>query len=98
MLGKIRTYLREMNVVDSLADTMLRINPEKMHVLSAVELSQYGLTDVDPVSMETFDLEQAQKYGLDRQEYMRRKSLAEQQCAGPVSSACYQSVLKAGHF
>ena len=98
LLGKIRAYLRAMNVVDSLADAMLQINPENMHMLSAVELSQYGLSEIDPVAMETFDLEQAQKYGLDRQEYMRRKSLAEQQCGGAVSTACYQSVLKAGHF
>jgi hypothetical protein len=52
------------------------------------------------VTTETFDLEQAPSYGLDRQEYMCRKSLAEKQCGGPTSIAtgCYKSILKNGHF
>lgn len=100
MLGRLRAYLREMNVDEGLADAMLRIDPEHMHVLSGNELNQYGLSKVDAVTAETFDLEQAQLYGLDRSEYMRRKLLAEQQCGGSTSIAtgCYRSILKNGYF
>jgi len=100
MLGDIRAYLREMNVAEGLADDMLHINPEDMRLLTRTDLMNYGLTEVDPVAMETFDLEQAQKYGLDTQEYMRRKKEAETQCGGPASIAtgCYQSILKTGSW
>lgn len=98
MLQNIRAYLREMNVAEGLADAMLRINPENMRVLTTSELTQYGLTDVDPVAEETYDLQQAQSLGIDRQEYMRRKSLAEQECGGPTSQStlCYRNIIKMG--
>jgi hypothetical protein len=98
MLQELRTYFREMNVADGLADAMLRINPENIRLLSEEELANYGLTGADPVAMETSDLQQAKLYGLDRQEYMRRKRLAESECNGPASigSECYRFILKNG--
>lgn len=100
MLNDVRNYLRYMNVAEGLADDMVRINPENMRVLTRADLTNYGLTEVDPVMMETLDLKQAQKYGLDRQEYMRRKKLAEAQCGGPASipTGCYKSILKTGSY
>jgi hypothetical protein len=100
VLQDIRTYLRDMNVAEKLADDMLRTNPEDIRLLSRADLANDGLTEVDPVAMEIFELEQAQKYGLDRQEYMRRKKLAEAQCGGPASlgTGCYQSILKTGFW
>jgi hypothetical protein len=98
MLQDLRTYFREMNVADGLAAAMLRINPENIRLLSEEELANYGLTGADPIAMETFELRVAKSYGLDRQEYMRRKALAESQCGGPASlgTQCYRSILKSG--
>ena len=98
MLQDLRVYFREMNVADGLADAMLRINPENIRLLSEKELANYGLTTVDPIAMETLDLQEAKSNGLDRQEYMRRKVLAEAQCGGPTSSGtpCYENILKTG--
>jgi hypothetical protein len=79
---------------------MLRINPENMRVLGPSELLQYGLTEVDPVALETFELQQAKSLGINRQEYMRRKSLAEDHCGGPGSfgTPCYRGILRTGHI
>jgi hypothetical protein len=98
MLQNMRDYFREMNVTEDLADAMLRINPEHMRVLNLGEMTQFGLTEVDPAAQETFELQQAQSLGIDRQEYMRRKSLAEQRCGGPASlgTYCYRNILKSG--
>jgi hypothetical protein len=99
MLLDLRAYFREMNVADGLADAMLRINPENILLLSEEQLANYGLTSADPIAQETLDLQEAKQYGLDRQEYMRRKTVAESRCGGPASilSQCYQSILKNGH-
>ena len=96
MLQDIRAYFREMNVSEQLADAMLRINPENMRVLSDAALNSYGLTFEDPIKQETWDLEQAQFYKLDRQEYMRRKTLAENRCGLLVSSECYRNIIETG--
>ena len=99
MLQDLRAYLREMNVVEGLADAMLRINPENMRILSEGVLADFGLTAADPIAMETFELQRAGLLGVDRHEYMRRKSLAESRCGGPASigSPCYDGILRNGH-
>lgn len=98
MLQELRAYLREMNIVDGLADAMLRISPENIRLLSTAELASYGLTQVDPVWFEAFELNTAQSNGLNRQEYMRRKAIAESRCGGPMSigTECYRNLLKNG--
>jgi hypothetical protein len=87
-LQEMRSYLREMNVSDRLADDMLAIEPENVHYLTQVELRGYGLLGVDPVEQETRAIEkevenvqEANQLGLDRQEYTRRKALGESVCS-----------------
>jgi hypothetical protein len=95
MLQEIRSYFREMNVSEQLADAMLRIEPEHMRVLNDAALNGYGLTYEDPIARETKELQIAQKYGLSRQEYMRRKALATSRCARPTTF-CYQKIIETG--
>jgi hypothetical protein len=99
MLQSIRTYLREMNVIETLADDMLRTNPEHMRVLSENELTQYGLTDADPVAQEAREIQEAKAFGLDRKEYMRRKLLIERSCGSflPSYAECRRNILKSGN-
>jgi hypothetical protein len=66
MLQDIRSYFREMNVSEQLADAMLRIEPQNVRLLNETALNSYGLTDTDPIEDETFDLEMAQMYGLEK--------------------------------
>jgi hypothetical protein len=55
----------------------------------------YGLTFEDPVAREIRELKAAQKYGLTRQEYMRRKSLGARYCASETTF-CYQRIMETG--
>src|SRR5262249_50434011 len=64
MLQDIRSYFREMNVSDQLADDMLRIDPDKIRLLDSAEIERYGLSFTDPVEQETKDLEDAQYWGV----------------------------------
>lgn len=100
MLQGLRTYFREMNVAEGLADAMLLINPENVRLLSKAELDNYGLTDTDPIWQEAFELREAKHYGLNRQEYMRRIAYAESTCHGQWSvfmyANCRRFVLEKG--
>jgi ATP-dependent protease ClpP protease subunit len=100
MLQEMRAYFREMNVSEQLADAMLRIEPHNMRLLSETELDAFGLTETDPIEQETDDLEWAQIYGVDRTEYMRRKSLIERVCPHWVqvdaNKACRERILETG--
>jgi ATP-dependent protease ClpP protease subunit len=103
MLQEIRSYFREINVSDQLADAMLRIEPEEVRLLDDVALSNYGLTPTDPIEQETQDLQDAKAWGLNRQEYIRRKSTAARMCPGKYNfgapdpdSECYQTTMKTG--
>jgi hypothetical protein len=75
-----------MNVNEQLADAMLRIDPSQLRLLNYSEMNSYGLTSEDPVAREIKELKEAQKFGLSRQEYMRRKALAARQCASETTS------------
>ena len=95
-LQSIRLFLREMNVGDRLADDMVRIVPEQVRFLTASELDGYGLGERDPVYHETLELAQAQKYGLDRREYMRRKALVDRECVRESRLPCRDRIMKTG--
>jgi hypothetical protein len=94
-LHDICSYFREMNVSEQLADAMLRIEPENMRLLNDAALASYGLTYEDPIARETKELQIAQKYGLSRQEYMRRKALAMSRCTSPTTF-CAQKIIETG--
>jgi hypothetical protein len=95
-LQDIRAYFREMNVSEQLADAMLRINPEDLRLLNDAALRGYGLTPQDPIAKEINELKNAQGRGLTRQEYMRRKILAQSRCGDDFSNSCYQGIMKTG--
>jgi hypothetical protein len=87
MLQNIRLYLREMNVSERLADDMLATEPERVHILTKAELMSYGLAGVDSaeqqrraIENEARDVQEANRLGLDRREYTRRKTLGIQSC------------------
>jgi hypothetical protein len=102
MLQNIRSYLREMNVSEQLADAMLRIDPSAIRVLSEAALNGFGLTRKDPIEQETFELEEAQRYGINRQEYARRRHIVETICQNGkfdvdmTDDECYEMVMKTG--
>jgi hypothetical protein len=74
---------------------MLRIDPENMRILDAAALNHYGLTSVDPIAKEMYEMSNAQRLGIARTEYMRRKQLALRICANSAT-VCYQRILETG--
>jgi hypothetical protein len=94
-LQELRAYFREMNVNEQLADAMLRIDPEHMRVLNHSELNRFGLTEIDPIAKEVDELRAAKNLGIGRQEYMRRRALAQARCSGPATF-CAQKIMQTG--
>jgi hypothetical protein len=75
----------------------------KVRLLDDAALAGYGLTLTDPIEQETEDLQDAKSWGLSRQEYMRRTSLAGRMCPSKYDfgkpdpdSQCYQTIMKTG--
>jgi hypothetical protein len=93
----MRSYLREMNVSEQLADEMLKTRSSDIRYLTPDEQDQFGLDTFDPVEREVRDVEHAQKLGLDRCEYNSRDALVLKVC--PLDSGyanCYEEVYKTG--
>lgn len=78
--SKVRTYLKEMNVPESLYDAMMRIPSENIHFLSASELAAYSLNVDDPVYADLVNSKAAARYGLTKPEYLARKARGDREC------------------
>jgi hypothetical protein len=76
----VRSYLKEMNIHESLLDAMNTVPPERVRYLSSEDLRSFGLVEIDPVEGELQDSRMAVKIGISKQEYLRRKALAEDVC------------------
>ncbi len=76
----IERYLREMNIPTSLFAAMERIPPEKIKILTAQEIKEFGLNDTDPVEQEVRNAYRADQRGISIQEYFRRIDEAERIC------------------
>lgn len=78
-LADSKAYLAEMNVPEHLADAMFSISPDKVEILTDEKLTFYRLTGRDIVYEEETELKTAYLFGMTRQEYMRNKSLFEEE-------------------
>jgi ATP-dependent protease ClpP protease subunit len=105
MLQEIRTYLREMNVSEKLADDMVAVVPERIRFLTQDDLNRYGFAGIDPAEQQIqaveseIRFEEASRLGLDRREYTRRKALAIELCSSMPSReafVCMNRVLTTG--
>lgn len=77
---EVQAYLAEMNIPTRLYEDMLIVPPERIRLLTAKEIAEYGLADDDPYVGEAEALAEARKYGITRQELARRKGLVNQSC------------------
>jgi ATP-dependent protease ClpP protease subunit len=98
MLRNMRTYLRDMNVSERLAEDMLKVAPADVRYLSDDDLKNYGLVWKDPIEQETLDLEEAQSLGVDRSEFIRRQALQKTKCMKVDDVAtCRQRIMQFGN-
>jgi hypothetical protein len=75
-----KSFLKDVNVPTSLYDEMMSVRPEKLRLLTEQELARFGIGQSDPAYQENSDAEAARAYGLDKEEYLRRKERAERIC------------------
>lgn len=74
----VHTYLIQMNIPDDLYESMRRVPPEQIKVLSHDELDRYGLNADDPVFAELNDNSEARLAGVSKTEFLHRKALSKQ--------------------
>ena len=93
-----KSYLREMNIPESLWEQMMRIPGEKVRLLSQSELQDAGLGEDDPYSNEAESALAAKSLGLSKQQYLERKSRADRVCTGGndvfAAAACVGRILR----
>ena len=75
-----KNYLHDMNVPASLYDEMMSVPPQKLRILTKAELDRFGIGQNDPAYQEMRDGEGARKYGLDKEEYFRRRARSGRIC------------------
>ncbi len=96
MEASLRDYAKEMNISPQLIGDMQVVSPETVRTLSTVELERYGIVKEDPVWRETRAIEEANAWGLSRQEYMKRKQKVSDTCnwfKNPDDTACYRDIM-----
>lgn len=74
-------YLSEMNVSVGLADAMWAISPENSRVLTRAEREHFLLSESDSSYNDYTSTQNARKYGLTKQEYLRRYKIVTERCA-----------------
>ena len=80
MNSQIREYLNKMDVSIAVLDESLGIEPEKIRLLSRLELERYRLTGSDPSFDERKIAKVADFYNMTSSEYRSRRSSAVSQC------------------
>lgn len=79
---RIENFLNSSGVRPQLASEMMRIPPEQVRVLTRAELDEYGLGTNNIAVQEGDAMREAEKYGVSRQELVRRRQNALRNC-GP---------------
>lgn len=82
----VRRYLLEMNVGESLLDEMLRYEAESVHYLSKDELSRFRISGTDYIWQDRADSAMARRYSIDKATYLRRKVMADRNCAQSLAA------------
>ncbi|MEY9885567.1 ATP-dependent Clp protease proteolytic subunit [Bradyrhizobium sp. USDA 329] len=97
LVQDIRSYFREMNVSEALADEMLKTPASSVRFLSVEDQDRYGLVVMDPVESEFLSLSHAKQLGLTRLEHNRRSALVHQFCTDRTSFvSCADAVYQTG--
>lgn len=80
LVQDLRSYFREMNVSEGLAEEMLKTPASSVRFLTHQEQVHYGLVTIDPIEAEVVSLRRTKEFGLTRVEYNRRQTLVSQHC------------------
>lgn len=78
---QMEAYLSEMNVSVGLAEAMWAISPENSRALTRAERDHFLLSESDSSYDDYRSTQAARKYGLSKQEYLRRYKIVTERCA-----------------
>jgi ATP-dependent protease ClpP protease subunit len=82
MISRMKAYADEMDLSERLIDEMMSIPPERIKILSPVELEQYRLSGVDASFDEKRTNNFAQEIGITSSELRKRSGEADKRCDG----------------
>jgi len=75
ILNASKSYFREMNVKEQLAEDMFSISPQNIKMLTESEMKDYRLDGKDMAFEEEQIEKESKRFSITREEYIRRKSL-----------------------
>ena len=75
-----KEFLEEMNVSPTLYDDMVNIPPERLEILSELQLKKYGVLEIDPIEEDLDNSTDSRKYGISKSELLYRKSRIDRIC------------------
>jgi ATP-dependent protease ClpP protease subunit len=76
----MKSYLKKMDISESIMDDMLSIEPDKIKILSEDDLTRYRLNLMDADYEEKMVAEEAQSYNLTSSMFRQRRALSESKC------------------
>ena len=96
---KIKEYLKNVDVAESLLEEMLSIPPEKMKILSDADLTKFRLSGKDASQDEKEIAESASRFNISSSEYRKRFAGVDSKCKNlAMENAmryinCFESVI-----
>jgi len=100
---KVKSYLEEVNIPESLYEEMMRVSPRGMKYLTREELEKTGLGLNDPYYEEASVAAELKRYNISRAEYIRRQEYIQNVCYEKYSlfsdeqNNCIINMLEHGH-
>lgn len=99
VLQDMKSYLREMNVSEQLADEMLKTPSSMVRYLDDEEQNRFGLVIFDPIEVEITNLQHSRELGISRVEYNRREALVLEHCPPHHNYRdCYEKIFSTGRI
>jgi hypothetical protein len=98
----VAQYLGAMNITPRLIDAMNAVPSDEIRWLTKDEMNAMGLGVPDPIWQDRSDTLWAERYGLTKQEYYRRKQMAESRCelfvtVNAAHQRCQEDVMTTGN-
>ncbi len=80
LAARVRSYLEEMGMPNSLYEAMMAVAAEHVQWLSSSDCVAFQLHATDVAYTDYLDSRDASVRGISKQEFLRRKAMAEQEC------------------
>jgi len=98
------SYLKEMNISQSLYHDMVRISPQNIKILSNDDLLKYGLGSSDPLVEDAENAKKAKELGISTSDLLKRKNALKANCKRTENvtteslNKCYEEIMHKGNL